>query len=149
MAKMLPTYNANDLTRRTAKQSTDSNQLIVVGETIAVSAAGAAVLGLLGKGVNIPKGAEIAWVMLDATDMDTNGSPAITISIGDAASQVRLLAANTIAQSGAAVVGPTIAKTGLGYSPAADTIMGAYIAVIAATGAAGTVKYAIAYVSNG
>jgi hypothetical protein len=145
---MLPTYNPADLTKRPARTSTDSNSLVVVGETIALTAAQAGATGLIGKGVNIPKNAEIAWVMLDATDMDTNGAPAITISLGDAASQARLLAANAIAQSGAATVGPTIAKTGFGYVPGVETVMGAFIAVAAATGAAGTVKYAIAYVSN-
>lgn len=148
MAKMLPTYNANDLSRRAAKTSTDSNQLVVVGETIALTAAQAGATGLIGKGVTIPKNAEIAWVMLDATDMDTNGAPTITISLGDAAANARLLAANAIAQSGAATVGPTIAKTGFGYAPGVETVMGAYIAVAAATGAPGTVKYAIAYVSS-
>lgn len=115
MAKFMPKTTGGVAVARTAKTSTDSNQLIVEGEEIAVTGA-QLTLGALFGNIRVPKGAQVLWVQLDATDLDTNGSPTITLEIGDAGDTDRLLAANTIAQSGAAVVGPTIAKTGFGYT---------------------------------
>lgn len=147
MAKMMPKVTAGVSVARTAKTSTDSNLLVVEGEEIAVTAA-QLTLGALFGNIKVPKGAQIAWVMLDATDLDTGGSPAITLSIGDVGDDDRLLTANTIAQSGATVVGPTIAKTGFGYTYPDETLVQVKVAVIPATAAGGTIKYLVAFVSN-
>lgn len=147
MARFMPASTAGTPVNRTAKTSTDSNQLTAVGETISVSAA-QLTLGAAFGNIRVPAGAEIAFVQLDATDMDTNGTPLITLSIGDAAGATRLLAANTIAQTGAAPVGPTIAKGGLGYRYTTETLVQVYVAAIPATAAAGTISYAVHYVSQ-
>jgi hypothetical protein len=130
-----------------AKTSNASNHVVFAGETITVAAADLTLNALLGH-ILVPKDAEILYVMLDATDLDTGGSPAITLSIGDADDDDRLLAANTIAQTGAAVVGPTIAKTGFGYRYAAETLISVKVKAAPATAAAGTIKYGVAYVSQ-
>lgn len=147
MAKFMPKTVGGTAVARTAKTSTDSSQLIVEGEEISVLAAQLTLAALFGN-IRIPKGAQVLWVMLDATDLDTNGSPTITMEIGDAGDTDRLLAANTIGQSGAAVVGPTIAKTGFGYQYTEETLIQVRLGAAAATGAAGTIKYAVAYISN-
>lgn len=146
MAKAFPTIAAGQ-PRPPAKTSTDSNQLTFAGEVITVATTQLTLGTLLGN-IVVPKGAEIAFVQLDATDLDTNGTPTLTLEIGDAGDTDRLLAANAIGQTGAAVVGPTIAKTGFGYRYAEETLVSVRVAVAAATAAAGTIKYSIAYVSQ-
>lgn len=147
MSRFMPAIAAGTTVNRSAKTSTNSNELVVVGESIAVTAAQLTLNALFGN-IKIPKNAEIAWVMLDSTDIDTNGSPLVTLSIGDATVDDRLLAANSIGQTGAAVVGPTIAKTGFGYQYTAETLVQVKVKAAPGTAAAGTIKYAVAYVSN-
>lgn len=147
MAEMMKATTAGVATYRSAKTSTDSNQLTSVGETITVSAA-QLTLGAVFGNIRVPRGAEMAFVQLDATDLDTNGSPTLTLEIGDAGDTDRLLAANTIGQTGAVPVGPTIAKTGFGYKYTDETLVTVRVAVAPATGAAGTIKYIVHYVSQ-
>lgn len=146
MARLMPTTTAGVAVARSAKTSTDSNQLISVGELINVTGA-QLTLGAAFGNIRVPKGAEIAFVQLDADDLDT--STGITLSIGDAGSATRFLAANTIAQTGAAPVGPTIAKTGFGYRFTAETLVQVYVAVApTGTAGAGAIRYIVHYVSN-
>ena len=143
MAQAFPVVAAGS-PRRPAKTSTDSNQVTFAGETINVVAAQLTLGALLGN-ILVPKGAEILFVQLDATDLDTGGSPAITLEIGDAGDTDRLLAANSIGQTGAAPVGPTIAKTGFGYKYTDETLVSVRVAVAPATAAAtGVIKYGVA-----
>lgn len=131
-----------------AKTSTASNAVVFAGESIDVVAADLALNAVLGH-VRVPKGAEVLYVMLDATDLDTNGAPTITLSIGDAEDDDRLLAANNAGQTGAAPVGPTIAKTGFGHRYEEETLVQVKVKAAAATAAAtGTIKYGVAYVSQ-
>lgn len=147
MAQFMPTTTAGIAVNRTARTSTDSNQLTSVAESITV-AANQLTLGALFGNIRLPRGAEVCFVQIDATDLDTNGSPTITLEIGDAGDTDRLLIANAIAQTGAVPVGPSIAKTGFGYKYTDETLVQVRVAVAAATGAAGTIKYAIHYVSQ-
>lgn len=146
MAKAFPTYTPG--VTRPAANSTASNHPVFAGEVINVVAADLTLGKLLGS-IRVPKGAEILSVQLDATDLDTNGAPAITLEIGDAGDTDRLLAANSIGQTGAAPVGPTIAKTGFGYRYTDETLIQVRVAAAAATAAAtGVIKYGVTYVSQ-
>lgn len=144
MATVFPTPTV----KRLPKMSVDSNQPVTVGETIAVTAAALTIGAALGFGVVIPANCEVLFTLLDATDMDTGGSPLLTLGIGDASSNVRFMAANAIGQTGAVPVGPQIAKAGFGFKPTVDTLVQVYCVAIPATAAAGTIKWAITYVSN-
>lgn len=146
MGKAFPVNNSG--ARRTAKTSVSSNQVCFVGETIAVTATQIGTLNQLIGQIRLPKGAEVLAVMLDATDMDTNVGPTVTLSIGDAGSDSRFLAANAIAQTGAAVVGPTVEKIGLGFSPTDELLVQVKVKAVSATPVAGTIKYGFWYVSN-
>lgn len=143
--KAFPKYAAG--TVRPAATSVSSNQPTFVGETIDVTTGQLTLNAVLGS-IRLPKGAEVLAVQLDATDLDTNGSPAITLAIGDAGDPDRLLAANNIAQSGGAPVGPSIAKTGFGYRYDVETLVQVLVAAAPATAAAGTIKYGIWYISQ-
>lgn len=91
----------------------------------------------------LPAGAVITGVAASATDMDTNGTPTLTIDIGDSADEDRLLAASTIGQAGTA--SNSIARTGHLYKYTAQTQIRAYIATAAATAAAGTLTVSVRY----
>jgi hypothetical protein len=92
----------------------------------------------------VPKGFTVTGFRVDATDMDSNGSPAVTLSIGDAGSAGRFVAASTIAQAGGTVTG-NIATTGSTLSPGmfykftADTDILATFPAGSATAVAGTI----------
>lgn len=147
MALFMPTSTGGTAVARPAKTSTDSNQLTSVAESISVTAA-QLTLGAVFGNIRVPKGAEIAFVQLAATDLDTNGTPLVTLEIGDTSDTDRLLTANTAGQTGAAPVGPSIATAGFGYRYTEETLISVRVAAIPATAAAGTIKYAVHYVSQ-
>lgn len=91
----------------------------------------------------VPKGAVILGVTLSASDMDTNGTPALVIDVGDDSDEDRLIAASTVGQDG--TLTSAIATTGHMYKYASDTKIKAYIKTAAATAAAGTLVFSIRY----
>ncbi len=86
--------------------------------------------------IRVPAGFTATSLYASATDMDTNGSPTLALSIGDSGSLVRLLSSSTIGQAGTST--STIATTGLYYTFAVDTDIIVSATVAAATAAAGT-----------
>jgi hypothetical protein len=85
----------------------DANALKAVPVAYAIQAALAA--GDIINGPIVPKGATLLDVILDVTDLDTGGSPSITLDVGTAAAAQAFIAASTIGQTGgrarAAVIG--------------------------------------------
>lgn len=88
----------------------------------------------------VPAGFTALGVQLSSTDIDTNGTPTVTIDIGDSGDVDRLIAASTIGQ--AAGVTNTMARAGFGYLYTADTLIYATLNTVA-TGAIGTLKFAL------
>lgn len=84
----------------------------------------------------VPKGFVLTAVYLALTDLDTNGSPTITATLGDASSSARFVASSTIGQAGGSTT--TLAATGLYYEFLVDTPITLTFPVGAATAAAGT-----------
>jgi hypothetical protein len=95
--------------------------------------------------LNLPIGAVVLAVTLEADDLDTGGSPSITLNVGDAGSANRYIAATTAAQTGATAV--ATAATGLLYTVTGtnDTTVRIAVAANAATSAAGSVRVAVTY----
>jgi len=95
--------------------------------------------------LNLPIGAIIHSVTIESDDLDTNGTPTITLNVGDAGSANRYLAASTVAQAGTTAV--ATAATGLLYTVTGtnDTAVRIAVAANAATSAAGNVRVAVAY----
>jgi hypothetical protein len=99
----------------------------------------------------VPAGFTVTGIIMTATDMDSNGSPTLAISVGDAASSTRFLSSNTAGQTGAA---PVVAFT----TPSASNVLFAYTAdtkilITATTGSAtavaGTIDiYLIGFVAG-
>lgn len=146
MAKAFPLYNSSNLSKRTAKTSTDSNSVVCVGETIAVGSGDTTLNKLLGAGVNIPKNAQIVGFVLDSDQLDSNGTPLVSLSIGDAGSDARIMASSTVARAGGVNVTP--AKGAIGYTYTAETLVQVKVKAASATAAAGNLSYGILYVSN-
>jgi hypothetical protein len=86
--------------------------------------------------MKVPAGFTATNLYASATDMDTNGTPTLALSLGDAASLTRLLSSSVIGQAGTAT--STIATTGAYYFFAVETDIILSATVASATAAAGT-----------
>ena len=84
----------------------------------------------------VPKGFVVTGLIAVASDMDANGTPTLTLSVGDAGSGTRYLSASTIGQAGTST--QTLASTGLLYENTAETEILITATAGAATAAAGT-----------
>lgn len=92
----------------------------------------------------LPANARVHAATLKCTDIDTNGSPAVTISVGDAGSATRYFSSSVVGQAG--TVDIAIAATGRLFKTTAKTPIVGSVGVSAATGVAGTLELAIHYV---
>jgi hypothetical protein len=92
----------------------------------------------------LPPNARVIGGALKASDMDTNGSPTLTIDVGDSGDGNRYFAASTAGQGG--TVDRSLAATGQDYKTTAKTLVTGTAANNAATGAAGTVELTLLYV---
>lgn len=88
-----------------------------------------------------PKGFLVLGGMLEASDLDTSASPAITLNVGDSGDADRLWAGATVGQAGTAAA-MTVA-TGVLYEYTADTLITGGVAVAPGTGASGTIRMAV------
>lgn len=92
----------------------------------------------------LPIYARVIDAYLEATDMDTNGSPTLAFNIGDAGDVDRLFAASTAGQ--AAGVTRMTAVTGFGHRYDTKTLITGAPSTNAATGVAGTLALTVIYV---
>lgn len=92
----------------------------------------------------VPAGARVIQAVLESTDMDTNGTPTLTINVGDSGDADRLFAASTVGQTGA--LSTAVAVTGAGYKYDTETLITGVANANAATGAAGTLYLSLLYV---
>lgn len=92
----------------------------------------------------IPKGATIIDVMVASTDLDTNGTPTITLDVGYSGDQDYFIAASTVAQAGGAVraSAPTAAPLTLTQNDTVNVTVKAGPATGATTG---TVSIAVLF----
>lgn len=84
----------------------------------------------------VPAGFTVTGIIAVASDMDTNATPTLALSVGDSGSATRHLSSSTIGQAGTST--QTIASTGLLYSYTADTDILVTASTASATAAAGT-----------
>lgn len=91
----------------------------------------------------VPKGAVFDSAVLSATDMDSNGSPALAIDVGDDGDEDRIFAASTVGQAG--TLSQAFARTAHAYKWTSATKIKAYIQTASATAVAGTLTFTIRY----
>jgi len=117
----------------------EARKLHAIGGSVAIVTADLAINKTVAL-FKVPAGFTVVGHEGHVTDMDSNGSPALVFTIGDATDPDRLLTTSTAAQAGGAVaaMAPT---TGLGYRFTEETEIVWTTTTAAATAAAGTVKY--------
>ena len=96
--------------------------------------------------VPVPKGARISAVRLASADLDTNGTPTITMKVGDGGDDDRFITSSTIGQTGG--VANLNAQTGLGYEYTADDTVDITFGVASATFAAGDITLVVEYTTD-
>ncbi len=118
-------------------------------------AAGSAAVGDIYQLVQVPNGYSIESVILDCDQLDTNGTPTLTLEVGDSTTVARFIAASTIARTGGIQYGNVAAATGYSYAlgsgntgqfhggNAGSNIIQAKVTAAAATFAAGNVRLAV------
>ena len=84
----------------------------------------------------VPAGFTVTGIIAVASDMDSNGTPTIALSVGDSGSATRFLSSSPIAQAGGTT--QTLASTGLLFAYTADTDILVTASTGAATAVAGT-----------
>lgn len=94
---------------------------------------------------NLPVGAIVLRVTIEADDLDTNAAPTLTLNVGDAGSANRYFAATNVAQTGVAAVATAATGTFYTVTGTSDTAVSVAVAANAATSAAGAVRVAVEY----
>lgn len=92
-------------------------------------------------GPSIPAGHSLVGITLSCTDIDTDGSPTVTLSVGISGTAAKFISASTIGQGGG--IARMSVGAALGYSPTSDTPVIVTIADAATAAAEGTLKLAV------
>lgn len=142
--KAFPTYDSTKPTPP-AKTPTASNVRQTAGQVIVVTAGQLTLNATLG-GIKIPAGATVVGATLMSTDIDTNGSAAVVLAVGDAGDVDRLITSATVGQAGGLT--STLAITGYAYTYTAETTVAVTVTTAPATAAAGTITFSVDYVVN-
>jgi hypothetical protein len=96
---------------------------------------------------DLPANARVVLAVLESDDMDTNGTPTLTLNIGDSGSAARIFSASTVGQAGTAST--ALVAGAVGYKYTAKTRITGVAQANAATGAAGTVRLSVHYFVDG
>jgi len=84
----------------------------------------------------VPAGFVVTGIIAVASDLDSGGSPALALSVGDSGSATRYLSSSNIGQAGASTT--TLASTGLLFKNTVDTEILVTVSTQSATAVAGT-----------
>lgn len=117
---------------------------VFVGEEITVLAAQLTANALFGS-IKVPKNAVIIGASLKSSDIDTDGTPAVVLAVGDSVDDDRLITGATVGQSGG--VTQTLAATGFAYQYTAETTIQVKVTTAPDAAADGTLTYGVWYVS--
>lgn len=117
-------------------------QAVTIYAELAITQAGA---GDIFKMIPVPANARVLDWGIGSDDIDSNGAPTVTLSLGDNGSATRYVSGSTLGQSGAAPVDAKL-KTGYGYKFTADGDIRITVGTGAATFQAGTIRAHVTYV---
>lgn len=95
--------------------------------------------------IKMPAGARIIDWTLGSDDIDSNGAPAVTLSLGDGSVVGRYVIASTIGQTGAAPVNAML-KTGYGFQYTTEDTIDILVAAAPATFQAGSIRCSVSYI---
>lgn len=139
----MATYNSTNIASKTGVASVASAGVVHCAYAEVVTTAALTTSDTLNF-FDLPPNARIVSATLEATDLDTNGAPLLTLNIGDSGSATRYFSASTVGQAGTAAAASAVA--GLHYKTTAKTRIVGVPAANAATGAAGSVYLSILYI---
>lgn len=135
----MPTYSATDyLTKPIATHGPSGNLKAFYFEVVCAAAPTTSDPLIFGY---VPKNFRLLGATIEASDMDTSGSPTITLNVGDSGDADRIFAASNVGQTGA--VSSAMAATGFGYKYTDKTLITGVAQANATTGAAGTIFLAL------
>ena len=99
----------------------------------------------------IPRNSIIVGATVASSQIDSNGTPTVTLNVGDAGSAGRLFSAlNTVGRTAPGSMSSVMAYGGYGYQYTADTVITGSVAANPATGVAGaTVQLTVFYAPVG
>lgn len=89
----------------------------------------------------VPAGFRVLGAILEASDMDTDGTPTITLNVGDSGSATRLFSASTVAQAGTSAVATAV--TGIFHQYTTETTITGVAQANATAGASGTLRLCV------
>lgn len=138
----MATYNSTNIANKTGVASVAAAGVVHCAYAEVVTTAALTTSDTLNF-FDLPPNARVISATLEATDLDTNGAPLLTINVGDAGSATRYFSASTVGQAGTAAVASAVA--GLHYKTTAKTRIVGVPAANAATGVAGSVYLSILY----
>jgi hypothetical protein len=146
----MTTYKSSQVTSSLVRGNWRGSDFTVFGSCLAGSAA----VGDIYQIVQVPNGFTIVDMILDTDQLDSNGSPTITLEVGDSGSAGRFYSGATIARTGGIAI-PTVAQT-IGYTytvgtnqgqfsggQAGATIIQAQVTAAAATYKSGNVRLSV------
>ncbi len=136
-------YTATDFNVATATSTGDAHQVYTAIASVAVpstfTTSDKADLFYL------PQGATIIGGLIKSTDLDSNGTPTITLNVGVAGDTGKFFSASTVGQTGSASA--TLAAAGAFYTTTArKTLVSVVPGAGAATGVAGTIQVVLQFV---
>lgn len=97
-------------------------------------------------GPSIPAGHSLVGIILSATDLDTDVSPTVTLSVGITGTLTKFISSSTVAQAGG--IARMSVGAALGYTPTSDTPVVISVTDAATAAAAGTLKLAVRTTRN-
>lgn len=139
----MATYNSTNIASKTGVASVAAAGVVHCAYAEVVTTAALTTSDTLNF-FDLPPNARVISATLEATDLDTNGAPTLTLNIGDSGSATRYFSASTVGQAGTAAAASAVA--GLHYKTTAKTRIVGVPAANAATGAAGSVYLSILYI---
>lgn len=138
----MATYNSSNIQNKTGVASVAASGVVHCAYAEVVTTAALTTSDTLNF-FDLPPNARIVGATLEATDLDTNGTPLLTLNIGDSGSATRLFSASTVGQAGTAAAATAVG--GLHYKTTAKTRIVGVPAANAATGVAGSVYLSVLY----
>lgn len=136
----MATYSSTKITNGVPARANAGENEVFASVSISANAASADVLRFF----YVPANATITGIFLSSTDIDTNGTPTVTIDIGDAGDQDRLMAASQVGRAGT-TDSVLVPSTGHGYKYTSETLIIGTLATVA-TGTTGTVRLTLRYI---
>lgn len=97
------------------------------------------------RGTEMPNGATVTDVVLSTTDLDTNGTPLISVSVGDTGDPDRFILSNIVGRAGGVASLDNLVGHGHKYTTSGNFVDLTVVAGPATGAVTGTVRMAVSY----